>query len=54
MGGDIAAWCAYRGFDVTLQDREMKYIQPALDRAQDMFKKRLKTPGPHQAGCRIG
>ncbi len=44
MGGDIAAWCAYRGFDVTLQDREMKFIQPALDRAQDMFKKRLKTP----------
>jgi 3-hydroxyacyl-CoA dehydrogenase/enoyl-CoA hydratase/3-hydroxybutyryl-CoA epimerase len=44
MGGDIAAWCAYRGFEVTLQDREMKYIQPALDRAQDMFKKRLKSP----------
>lgn len=44
MGGDIAAWCAYRGFDVTLQDREMKFIQPALDRAQDLFKKRLKTP----------
>jgi 3-hydroxyacyl-CoA dehydrogenase/enoyl-CoA hydratase/3-hydroxybutyryl-CoA epimerase len=44
MGGDIAAWCALRGFDVTLQDREMKYVQPALDRAQDLFKKRLKTP----------
>jgi 3-hydroxyacyl-CoA dehydrogenase/enoyl-CoA hydratase/3-hydroxybutyryl-CoA epimerase len=44
MGGDIAAWCAYRGFEVTLQDREMKFIQPALDRAQDLFKKRLKTP----------
>jgi len=44
MGGDIAAWCAYRGFNVTLQDREMKYIQPALNRAQEMFKKRLKTP----------
>jgi len=44
MGGDIAAWCALRGFDVTLQDREMKYIQPALDRAQDLFTKRLKTP----------
>ncbi|WP_018973514.1 3-hydroxyacyl-CoA dehydrogenase NAD-binding domain-containing protein [Rudaea cellulosilytica] len=44
MGGDIAAWCALRGFDVTLQDREMKYIQPALDRAQDLFAKRLKTP----------
>ena len=26
MGGDIAAWCAYKGFDVTLQDREMQYI----------------------------
>ena len=44
MGGDIAAWCALRGFDVTLQDREMKYIQPALDRAQDLFAKKLKTP----------
>ena len=44
MGGDIAAWCALRGFDVTLQDREMKFVQPALDRAQDLFAKRLKTP----------
>ena len=43
MGGDIAAWCALRGFDVTLQDREMKFIQPALDRAQDLFAKKLKT-----------
>ena len=32
MGGDIAAWCALRGFDVTLSDRGMQYIQPALDR----------------------
>ncbi|MET0226961.1 MAG: 3-hydroxyacyl-CoA dehydrogenase NAD-binding domain-containing protein [Dokdonella sp.] len=44
MGGDIAAWCALRGFEVTLQDREMKYVQPALDRAKDMFAKKLKTP----------
>jgi 3-hydroxyacyl-CoA dehydrogenase/enoyl-CoA hydratase/3-hydroxybutyryl-CoA epimerase len=44
MGGDIAAWCALRGFEVTLQDREMKFIQPALDRAQELFAKRLKTP----------
>jgi 3-hydroxyacyl-CoA dehydrogenase/enoyl-CoA hydratase/3-hydroxybutyryl-CoA epimerase len=43
MGGDIAAWCALRGFDVTLQDREMKYIAPALDRAKDLFAKKLKT-----------
>lgn len=44
MGGDIAAWCALRGFEVTLQDREMKFIQPALDRAQILFAKRLKNP----------
>jgi 3-hydroxyacyl-CoA dehydrogenase/enoyl-CoA hydratase/3-hydroxybutyryl-CoA epimerase len=43
MGGDIAAWCALRGFEVTLQDREMKFIQPALDRAQELFARRLKT-----------
>ena len=43
MGGDIAAWCALRGFEVTLQDREMKYVQPALDRARELFAKRLKT-----------
>ena len=34
MGGDIAAWCVLQGLEVTLQDREMKYIQPALDRAK--------------------
>lgn len=44
MGGDIAAWCAVRGFQVTLQDREMKFIQPALERARELFTKRLKTP----------
>ncbi|WP_313913670.1 3-hydroxyacyl-CoA dehydrogenase NAD-binding domain-containing protein [Tahibacter sp.] len=44
MGGDIAAWCALRGFQVTLQDREMKYVQPALDRARELYTRRLKTP----------
>jgi 3-hydroxyacyl-CoA dehydrogenase/enoyl-CoA hydratase/3-hydroxybutyryl-CoA epimerase len=44
MGGDIAAWAAFRGFEVTLQDREMKFIQPALDRARAMYEKKLKTP----------
>lgn len=43
MGGDIAAWCALRGFQVTLQDREMKYIQPALERARALYTKRLKS-----------
>ena len=42
MGGDIAAWCALRGFDVTLQDRELKYITPALERANGLFSKKLK------------
>ncbi|WP_376695456.1 3-hydroxyacyl-CoA dehydrogenase NAD-binding domain-containing protein [Wenzhouxiangella sp. EGI_FJ10305] len=44
MGGDIAAWCALRGLEVTLQDREMKYIEPALKRAGKLFKRKLKTP----------
>lgn len=44
MGGDIAAVCAARGMQVTLQDREMQYIQPALDRAKTTFKKTLKKP----------
>ncbi|MEP6880817.1 MAG: 3-hydroxyacyl-CoA dehydrogenase NAD-binding domain-containing protein, partial [Dokdonella sp.] len=43
MGGDIAAWSALRGFNVTLQDREQKYIDPAMARAREMFEKRLKT-----------
>ena len=44
MGGDIAAWCALKGLSVTLQDREMKYIEPALERAHQLFKKKLKKP----------
>ncbi|WIG55962.1 MAG: enoyl-CoA hydratase/ 3-hydroxyacyl-CoA dehydrogenase/3-hydroxybutyryl-CoA epimerase [Rhodanobacteraceae bacterium] len=43
MGGDIAAWSALRGFEVTLQDREMKFIEPALARARKLFDKKLKT-----------
>jgi 3-hydroxyacyl-CoA dehydrogenase/enoyl-CoA hydratase/3-hydroxybutyryl-CoA epimerase len=44
MGGDIAAWCALRGLNVTLQDRELKFIEPALTRARALFEKRLSTP----------
>jgi 3-hydroxyacyl-CoA dehydrogenase/enoyl-CoA hydratase/3-hydroxybutyryl-CoA epimerase len=44
MGGDIAAWCAQRGLNVTLQDRELKFIEPALVRAREAFTKRLKDP----------
>jgi 3-hydroxyacyl-CoA dehydrogenase/enoyl-CoA hydratase/3-hydroxybutyryl-CoA epimerase len=44
MGGDIAAWSALRGFEVTLQDRETKFVEPALARALGLFEKKLKTP----------
>jgi len=44
MGGDIAAWSAYRGMTVTLQDRSQELIQPALDRAKSFFDKRLTDP----------
>jgi 3-hydroxyacyl-CoA dehydrogenase/enoyl-CoA hydratase/3-hydroxybutyryl-CoA epimerase len=44
MGGDIAAWAAFRGMTVTLQDRSPELIQPALDRARSFFDKRLKDP----------
>lgn len=43
MGGDIASWCALRGLNVTLQDREQKYIDPAIERAQKLFAKRVRN-----------
>lgn len=43
MGGDIATWCAVRGLDVSLQDRALQYIQPALDRAKTFLEKRYNT-----------
>ncbi len=49
MGGDIAAWCALRGFTVTLQDRGMEYVQPALERARAFFDKRSREPGKADA-----
>ena len=49
MGGDIAAWCALRGFEVTLQDRELKYIQPAMDRATALFAKKVKDDAKRAA-----
>ena len=44
MGGDIAAWSAFRGMTVTLQDRTEELIQPAMGRAKVFFDKRLKDP----------
>src|SRR3546814_138602 len=42
MGGDIAAWAAYKGFDVTLQDREQRFIDGAQVRAQELFAKKVR------------
>ena len=49
MGGDIAAWSALRGFTVTLQDRAIEYVQPALQRAQELFDKRVRDPAKNAA-----
>lgn len=49
MGGDIAAWCASRGFTVTLQDRAPEFIAPALRRAHALFLTRLRDPRERQA-----
>ena len=42
MGGDIAAWSAYRGFEVTLSDREQRFIDSALTRSAELFNKKVK------------
>ncbi len=52
MGGDIAAWCALRGFEVSLQDREMKFVEPALARAHKLFDSKLKTPDRIEPACK--
>ena len=42
MGGDIAAVCAMRGLSVTLQDTAPERIAPAVKRAAQLFKRRLR------------
>ena len=49
MGGDIAAWCVLQGLEVSLQDREMKFITPALQRAEALFKKKRMNPAAVRA-----
>lgn len=44
MGGDIAAWCALKGFRVSLQDLNEDSIARAIKRAYGLYKKRLKKP----------
>ncbi len=49
MGGDIAAWSAYKGFNVTLQDREQRFIDGAMSRASELFAKRVKDDSKRPA-----
>ena len=49
MGGDIAAWCALRGLTVTLQDLAPERISPAIKRASELYRKRLREPHLIQA-----
>jgi len=42
MGGDIAAWAAFKGVAVTLQDLAPERIAPAVKRAAALFKRRRR------------
>ena len=42
MGGDIAAWCAFKGFQVSVQDQDPATLAKTIQRAYKLFKKRLK------------
>lgn len=42
MGGDIAAWCAYRGLTVTLADMKPEPIAATIKRAAELYRKLLK------------
>jgi 3-hydroxyacyl-CoA dehydrogenase/enoyl-CoA hydratase/3-hydroxybutyryl-CoA epimerase len=44
MGGDIAAWCALRGMQVTVQDRKDETLAAVVQRAAALFQKKLKQP----------
>jgi len=64
MGGDIAAWCALRGLQVTLQDQTPERVAPAIKRAYALFQQQLKLPRlinaamdrlvPDCHGCGVG
>ena len=42
MGGDIAIWCALKGYTVTLQDQQNATLARVMQRAHGLFRKRLK------------
>ncbi|MDH5517712.1 MAG: 3-hydroxyacyl-CoA dehydrogenase NAD-binding domain-containing protein [Gammaproteobacteria bacterium] len=42
MGGDIAAWCAYKGFQVSVQDQDPAILAKTIERAYQLFSKKLR------------
>jgi len=44
MGADIAIWTAFKGFRVSLQDRNPEILARAVKKAHGFFSKRLKQP----------
>lgn len=42
MGADIAAWCAFSGMTVTLQDQDLEKMAQAVKKAHGLFTKKLK------------
>lgn len=49
MGGEIAAWAALKGFEVTLSDQNTERLGQAIGRAHSLFKQRLREPRLAQA-----
>ncbi|MBU3671577.1 MAG: hypothetical protein FGM43_03430 [Sinobacteraceae bacterium] len=49
MGADIAAWCALRGLEVTLQDRDVGLVEAAIQRVRPLFERRLKDTAKREA-----
>lgn len=43
MGGDIAAWCALQGFQVTVYDQSLPMLANTRKRAYALFSKKLAT-----------
>ena len=44
MGGDIAAWCALRGLNVTVQDNNPQALARVVKRASKLFERKLREP----------
>jgi 3-hydroxyacyl-CoA dehydrogenase/enoyl-CoA hydratase/3-hydroxybutyryl-CoA epimerase len=42
MGGDIAAWCAFSGMEVAIEDVSETQVDAALARANKLFKRKLR------------